>query len=104
MKFKRIGIIAKPHAENALEVLNGLIEEFTRMNCKIILDTESAKVLGDSSNGVPRDKILAVAGSFVRSAGAGKNFDGIPIYDVTRPAKSQNLVERILMSVDQERC
>ena len=68
--------------------------------------------LGDPSDweetlqvrGVPRDKILAVAGSFVRSAGAGKNFDGIPIYDVTRPAKSQNLVERILMSVDQERC
>jgi molybdopterin-guanine dinucleotide biosynthesis protein MobB len=54
---------------------------------------------------VPRDKILAVAGSFVRSiqtysrdgaAGGVKSFEGIPIFDATRDEDRQTLVEQIL--------
>jgi molybdopterin-guanine dinucleotide biosynthesis protein MobB len=52
-----------------------------------------------------RDKILAVAGSFVRSiqtyspdgaAGGVKSFEGIPIFDATRDEDRQTLVEQIL--------
>jgi molybdopterin-guanine dinucleotide biosynthesis protein MobB len=45
---------------------------------------------------VPRDKILAVAGSFVRAAGGVKSFEGIPIFDATRDEDRQTLVEQIL--------
>jgi len=45
---------------------------------------------------VPRDKILAVSGSFVRAAGTGSTFDGIPVYDAVRPGDREKLLERLL--------
>lgn len=54
---------------------------------------------------VPGDKILGVAGSFVRSAGTGspdgagagvKSIQGIPVFDVARAENRQTLVERII--------
>lgn len=45
---------------------------------------------------VPRDRILAVAGSFVRSAEGTKNFEGIPVCDSTRSRDLQTLAERIV--------
>jgi molybdopterin-guanine dinucleotide biosynthesis protein MobB len=44
---------------------------------------------------VPKDKILGVAGSFVRSKGV-KSFSGLPVFDATRAEDRQNLVERII--------
>jgi len=57
LKFKKIGIIAKPHAKNAREVLTGLITEFERRECSILFDREAAKVLGDASKGISRERI-----------------------------------------------
>lgn len=52
---------------------------------------------------VPRDKILAVAGSFVRAAEGVKTFEGIAICDATRVEDRQNLVERIIRAAGRSR-
>lgn len=54
---------------------------------------------------VPGDKILGVAGTFVRSAGTGspnnavegmKSFAGLPVFDAARAEDRQTLAERII--------
>jgi molybdopterin-guanine dinucleotide biosynthesis protein MobB len=49
---------------------------------------------------IPMDKILGVAGSFVRFAGGLKKFEGIPVFDVTRSEDRNTLAKRILESTD----
>jgi molybdopterin-guanine dinucleotide biosynthesis protein MobB len=65
--------------------------------------------LSDSSNWqetlrvrrVPRDRILAVAGTFVLGAGVEKSFSGLPVVDATRNQDRQALIERIVKSPER---
>jgi Cys-tRNA synthase (O-phospho-L-seryl-tRNA:Cys-tRNA synthase) len=52
---------------------------------------------------VPRDKILAVAGSFVSVAGTLETFGGIAVFDSTRVEDRQALVQRILKAEGRRR-
>jgi len=57
MKFKKIGFITKPHAKNALKILNFLTDVFVKKKCSVYYDTEAASLLNCPSKGIPRDKI-----------------------------------------------
>ncbi len=51
---------------------------------------------------VAKDKILGVAGSFVRAAEGQKIFRGIAVYDAVRPEDRQTLVQRIIGAADEQ--
>ena len=52
---------------------------------------------------VPRDRILAVAGTFVCVAGVEKSFSGLPVVDATRNQDRQTLIELILKAPGRRR-
>jgi len=52
---------------------------------------------------VPRDRILAVAGTFVCVAGVEKSFSGLPVVDATRNQDRQPLIELILKAPGRRR-
>jgi len=45
---------------------------------------------------VPADRILAVAGSFLRNAGRVENVEGFPVFDAARSKDMKNLAQIIL--------
>jgi hypothetical protein len=47
---------------------------------------------------VPRDKILAVSGIFVRAAEGVQSYSGLPVFDAVLAEDRQTLVEQLLRS------
>lgn len=68
--MKRIGLIAKPHAPGLLELLQDLVPWMRQRHIEVLLDTDTAAAIGDSS-GYDRTAIVDLAECMVVLGGDG---------------------------------
>lgn len=69
--FKRVGIIAKPHRPEATEVVRQLIERLKEKGRDVVLDAETAALVGAADSGIPKAEVPARADLLVVLGGDG---------------------------------
>jgi NAD+ kinase len=69
--FKRVGIVAKPHRPEAREVVDHLISWLKAKEREIVLETDTAALVGAQATGVPKSEVAHMADLVVVLGGDG---------------------------------
>lgn len=69
--FKRVGIVAKPHRPEAREVVNHLVSWLKAKDREVVLDADTAALVGAQEAGVPKSEVPRMADLVVVLGGDG---------------------------------